>query len=480
MPVVAMPDGAQVSFPDEMPPDQIRSMILQKFPNAGGEPQGFMANAADFFKSMPNDAAKSFYQSGAGLRGEGEFLTSPFNGGVTTPQSLDIPTGLPTPQGKAGEFGASVGSALGNPVSWMGPGGPILKGVGAVLSALGGKAGEDTGIPGGQFVGSLLGGAAASKTVGAKPVEAAIPTRPELRESYTAHYDAARGSGLKVAPAAVGEVAAQTEQELIREGFDPDTKIFKTLRAVQNAPEGAFVSAQNLDTLRKYFGRAARETNEGKPTESAAQATIALKRFNEFTENIPQDARLAGDAETYVRETKLGNQDYQAAQQLRDAENRTKAATANYEGSIAARLDNQLKAQFRPILKSEAKQRGLTDEQIAAVNDLNKGSFAQRAASQVGRFTPFSPVGFALHAAGGVPSALATGGASILPQMAVGGLIHGARKFGEASSMAQAKRIADLAAKRSDLYQRRKAALPDVDTSGNYAQLWRGGILGLR
>src|SRR5436190_2090883 len=35
MPIVAMPDGAHVSFPDEMPPDQIRSLILKKFPDAG-------------------------------------------------------------------------------------------------------------------------------------------------------------------------------------------------------------------------------------------------------------------------------------------------------------------------------------------------------------------------------------------------------------------------------------------------------------
>lgn len=35
MPIVAMPDGAHVSFPDDMPADQIRGMILQKFPDAG-------------------------------------------------------------------------------------------------------------------------------------------------------------------------------------------------------------------------------------------------------------------------------------------------------------------------------------------------------------------------------------------------------------------------------------------------------------
>ena len=34
MPVVNMPDGAQVSFPDDMPADRIRSLIQQKFPDA--------------------------------------------------------------------------------------------------------------------------------------------------------------------------------------------------------------------------------------------------------------------------------------------------------------------------------------------------------------------------------------------------------------------------------------------------------------
>lgn len=41
MPIVAMPDGTQVSFPDEMPKEQIRDMILRKFPDAGNPaPQG--------------------------------------------------------------------------------------------------------------------------------------------------------------------------------------------------------------------------------------------------------------------------------------------------------------------------------------------------------------------------------------------------------------------------------------------------------
>ena len=34
MPIVAMPNGDQVQFPDDMPKEQIRSMILSKFPDA--------------------------------------------------------------------------------------------------------------------------------------------------------------------------------------------------------------------------------------------------------------------------------------------------------------------------------------------------------------------------------------------------------------------------------------------------------------
>ena len=46
MPNVHMPDGAIVAFPDDMPPEQIKAMILQKFPGAGGPPPAPAAPAA--------------------------------------------------------------------------------------------------------------------------------------------------------------------------------------------------------------------------------------------------------------------------------------------------------------------------------------------------------------------------------------------------------------------------------------------------
>src|SRR5690554_5393865 len=37
MPIVKMPDGTQVRFPDDMPREQIRDMIASKFPDAAAQ-----------------------------------------------------------------------------------------------------------------------------------------------------------------------------------------------------------------------------------------------------------------------------------------------------------------------------------------------------------------------------------------------------------------------------------------------------------
>jgi len=66
MPVVRMPDGVQVRFPDDMPPDQIRSMILQKFPDAG--------NAAKPAAAAPAPAAPV---AAATFDSTGPFKTAP-------------------------------------------------------------------------------------------------------------------------------------------------------------------------------------------------------------------------------------------------------------------------------------------------------------------------------------------------------------------------------------------------------------------
>ncbi len=69
MPVVAMPDGAHVSFPDDMPEANIRSLILQKFPQTAPSPSPDGAFAGP--PAVPAPAANSMLdtakQFGSGL-----------------------------------------------------------------------------------------------------------------------------------------------------------------------------------------------------------------------------------------------------------------------------------------------------------------------------------------------------------------------------------------------------------------------------
>lgn len=62
MPIVGMPDGTQVQFPDEMPADQIKGMIAQKFPDAVKPQMGY---AEDIAKSAGSGLVKGV----AGLAG---------------------------------------------------------------------------------------------------------------------------------------------------------------------------------------------------------------------------------------------------------------------------------------------------------------------------------------------------------------------------------------------------------------------------
>jgi len=66
MPIVGMPDGTQVAFPDDMPAEQIRSMITQKFPDAAKSvPTVSMSDAIG--RGAAQGASFNFYDELRGL-----------------------------------------------------------------------------------------------------------------------------------------------------------------------------------------------------------------------------------------------------------------------------------------------------------------------------------------------------------------------------------------------------------------------------
>lgn len=89
MPVVNMPDGTPVNFPDDMPSDQIRGMILQKFPNA--ERQARMSGYQDKIRARMSNAQVDAATPQIAHKGYASQVADAFNGTTTKVPATDLP-----------------------------------------------------------------------------------------------------------------------------------------------------------------------------------------------------------------------------------------------------------------------------------------------------------------------------------------------------------------------------------------------------
>lgn len=390
------------------------------------------------------------------------------------------------PEGRAGKFGAAAGEMLGNPLSYIGPGTLPLKIGGAVLSGLGSEAGrqaaEGTRLEGpAQIAGGLAGGIAGAKMLGPTAEKAAVPTIAELKASATNGYDRANASGLELNPQAVSQVASSIEQDLINTHahtggqYGTAPKTLDVLQTLQQPPAGAVVTGANLSTIRKNLGRIAGETNEGKPTPDAHAASVALEHINNYTENIPASHVLAGDAKTYVDAIKQANADYAAMSRSRTIDTKLTRAENNAAGGIHTSPDNQIKSQLRQILNNPKQQRGFSQEELAAMGGVNKGTLASNSLRQVGR-AGAGVVPMIAHAL----AAVGTGGASIPASLGIGIPLYTARKVAESLTRRQATKLDEMIRKRSPEYQSRAGRIPPTDNSANKAAIARALIAGIR
>ena len=464
-------------------------------------PQGFVANAADFAKSIPRgmltglgsvltigartldpDTAAAVAMSG----GDPAELVKK-NAAVTdkaVASAVDA-AGLPKPEGRAGKVGAAIGETLGNPFSYIGPGGAALKVGGAVLSGAGGEVGRQAAegtkyeIPA-QIAGSLAGGVVGAKALGPTAERAAVPTIEELRTAATHGYDRAHASGLELDPAAVGGVASRVEQELVNTHahtggqYGTAPKTLAVLDELQNPPAGATITAANLSTIRKNLGRIAGETNEGRPTPDAHAASVALEHLRDYTENIPASHIVAGDATAYANAIREANANYAAMARTRTIDTKLTRAENNAAGGIHTSPDNQIKSQIRQILNNPKQQRGFSAAELQAMDQINRGTLASNSLRQVGR-AGAGVVPMMAHAL----AAVGTGGASIGPSLAIGVPLYAARKIAERLTRGQANRLDEMIRRRSPEFEQRASRVRPTNNSPHVAAIARALATGV-
>lgn len=273
---------------------------------------------------------------------------------------------------------------------------PISKAVGAVKSGLtqgalygaGNSEGDLTQRASDAAVGGAVSGAlgglvaGVGRVVGGKAPSAA-PSVEELKAAAKEGYKSATVRELEMDPQAVSGAAAGIRAKLDAEGFDEviGTKAHAILKRLETAPEGSTVTGLNLHSIQKTLGKAAGSID---PQEKAA-ASMALREFNDFLENVPAGKVIKGSADDFVSTMKEANANYSRAMQAANIDQKvvtaeTRAAAANSGMNVA----NTIRQRMADVKLNPKQSRGMHPDDIAAAGNIAEGTTAGNLVRKLG------------------------------------------------------------------------------------------------
>jgi hypothetical protein len=451
MAVVTMPDGQDVDFGD-MPDDQIRGMIQQKFPDHVAQHQ----------------QGQDLLDVGPPALNIGQDIFNPgFEGPNKAAQAVSESVGKAASNlpGSAGNVASNIGSAIWNFPETATNVGHLVAGVGQYLGVPGDSYEKYADAAGraimdryGSFekakntfetdpvgfamdISSVLGMGRLAARMSA-PARIAAPTTADIFEAANNGYANARGYGVEIHPQAVVDLAEDIRRELHNDGFRPanQPQTFGALDELAN-PTTPTVDISDIDSVRKVLNRAGANFTE---SASSRRAIGAIDDFMATLDpadvvNNPHYARAVG------QEIATARANYAAASHARQIENATNAAElqAASTGS-GANINNALRQKFRAILTSPTQRRGYNPQQLDAMQQLVEGTDADNAMRLLGKLAPSGIVSGAGTALLGEAI-----GHKFLPGMAG----FAAKKIADMRTASRAAQLSEQARLRSPLAQ---------------------------
>ncbi len=450
MPVVKMPDGTSVRFPDDMPREQIRDMIASKFPDAvpqaapapqtAAQPEGrgvfrrvddAVRGAADMLTFGMSDEISAGLGSLTGIGGEqggydanlaaqrerdSQGGVERFGGQVAGALMLPGAAARSIPQ--AFKQGAAVGGAYG---FGSGEGGAIERGKNAAISAgIGGAAG-----------GALRAGANA---IGNRAAAKAIPSIDDLRSTSQAGYGAAEAAGVIVRPEGMRKVAIETVDDLAGFGYHPQLQprigtILKEMERLGNTN----TTYKGLDTLRKMVGQVAASPE---PAERAMAVRI-IQRLDDYTGNLSPDDVITGNAGQAATGIRQGRENWARMRRAEMVDTaKVKAERRAASTGTGGNLQNALKQNVRGILDSPKRSRGMTSAELAMADNVVGGTKAENALRLVGKLSPTT---------GGLSAMMNVGAAAVNPALAIPGAVGlGAKMVADRITKRNVERLSQM------------------------------------
>jgi hypothetical protein len=276
-------------------------------------------------------------------------------------------------------------------------------------------------------------------------VAKAAPSITELKAAAKAGYDSPEVSSLVIKPTAISKYSEETQSALNNAGFDENLapKTFGILSKLEKVPEGATVTGNNIQSVRRMLGNAAGSTD---PTERAA-ASHAIDALDDLLPKVAQADVLSGDATAAAKTLETARGNYSAAKQAEKIDNKTvqaevRAAAANSGMNVA----NTVRQRMADVVLKPAERRGLLPEEVQAAQDISEGTRGQNILRAAGN---------AMGGGGGLGAAVTGGIGALATPGGIGGLIPIAgfamKALANKMTLAQAGKLSEMIRSRAPL-----------------------------
>lgn len=459
MPIITMPDGANVQFPDDMPADQIKSMIAQKFPQEVG---GLQSAAAPTVAPADGDIVRSTlfpvsrnrktgeysFDSDAGLLGaikkainlpsdvlSGKFVTAPEQPGVLT--EIDV-----------ARERANQEALIGRTLDLAMLASPMSAGSRTAVSA------------------------AAAGVKGAKP---ALPEIETIKQAAHSAYKVADDAGIVVSPQSVRPVFDDIARTAITDGLDPTLHpaawaTLKRLGELKNEP----LALSSIDTIRQIAKDAAASRTPGE----SRIASRMIDKIDDFVRGISEKDVVVSATNPEIGTKALfeARALWQAARKSEAVEGLVERAADRAGQFSGSGFENALRTEFRQFVMNKKNLRGYADDEIAALKKVARGGAIDNAARALGKFAPTGVVSSVLSggtgaAFGGPAGAVALPAAGFLARQyatkrtmnnvdAVRSLVRGAQERELPGAMAGSRDILEELLARSAMFGPGATLLP--------------------
>lgn len=231
----------------------------------------------------------------------------------------------------------------------------------------------------------------------AKPV---VPSVAELKQSAREGFQAPEVKSLEIKSPAMRSFAEQTKVKLNEAGIDDvlAPEVFTMLGRLEKAPEGAFVTGSNIQSLRRTFSKAAQSTD---PTKRAA-ASQAIEELDNFLPTIADSQIQAGNLDAAVKTLNSARGDWRAAKLAENLDAKLVEAQLRAEANGSGmNLTAAIKQRMASIIADPRKRRGYSEETLGQMRDLVSGNGRANALRMGSNF---------LGGGGGLGAMVASGG----------------------------------------------------------------------